>query len=79
MIAHCAAVCLSIMTPRFSSMSREFCGMVRKIVILTKEEVQRMSPGTINLKGEENSSVAEGVDSKEMKHLPTSSSGPDDC
>lgn len=60
-------------------MSREFCGMVHKILILTKEEVQRMNPGTFNLKGEENSSVAEGTDAKETKNLPTSSSGPDDC
>ncbi|XP_057791481.1 auxin response factor 2A-like [Salvia miltiorrhiza] len=57
----------------------EFCGMVHKILILTKEEVQRMNPGTFNLKGEEISSVAEGTDAKEMKNLPTASSGPDDC
>lgn len=57
-------------------MSREFCGMVHKILILTKEEVQRMSPGTF--KGEVNSVVAEGTDAEEMKSLPTSSSGPDD-
>lgn len=57
-------------------MSREFCGMVHKILILTKEEVQRMSPGTF--KGEVNSIVAEGTDAEEMKSLPTSSSGPDD-
>ncbi|KAL8042772.1 hypothetical protein ABFX02_09G074700 [Erythranthe guttata] len=59
----------------------EFCGMVRKILILTKEEVQRMSPGTFNSKGEEMSSVAEGLDAKEVKNLPatTSSSSPDNC
>ncbi|GFP82625.1 auxin response factor 2 [Phtheirospermum japonicum] len=58
----------------------EFCGMVRKILILTKEEVQRMNPGTFNSKGEETSSVAEGLDAKEAKNLPTtSSSNPDDC
>ncbi|KAL0342267.1 UNVERIFIED_CONTAM: Auxin response factor 2A [Sesamum calycinum] len=58
----------------------EFCGMVRKILILTKEEVQRMSPGTFNSKGEETSSVAEGMDAKDVKDLPkTSSSSPDDC
>ncbi|KAL9170017.1 hypothetical protein ABFS82_04G117100 [Erythranthe guttata] len=43
----------------------EFCGMVRKILILTKEEVQRMNPATLSSKGEENSS------------MPLSS--PDDC
>lgn len=54
--------------------------MVRKILILTKEEVQRMNPGNFNSKGEETSSVAEGLDAKEVKNLPTtSSSGPDDC
>ncbi|KAG8388155.1 hypothetical protein BUALT_Bualt02G0096500 [Buddleja alternifolia] len=58
----------------------EFCGMVRKISILTKEEVQRMNPGTFNSKGEEILSVAEGLDAKEVKNLPaTSSSTPDDC
>ncbi|KAK4414077.1 Auxin response factor 2A [Sesamum alatum] len=56
----------------------EFCGMVRKILILTKEEVQRMSPGTFNSKREETSSATEGVDAKEVKDLPTSLS-PDDC
>lgn len=62
-----------------SFLSREFCGMVHKILILTKEEVQRMNPGTFNSKGEDNSIVAEGTDAKEMKSPPTSSSGPDDC
>ncbi|KAK4488932.1 hypothetical protein RD792_004722 [Penstemon davidsonii] len=58
----------------------EFCGMVRKILILTKEEVQRMSPGTLNSKGEEGSSLAEGVDTKDVKNLTTtSSSSRDDC
>lgn len=53
--------------------------MVRKILILTKEEVQRMSPGSLNSKGEETPSVAEGLEAKELKNLPTtSSSGPED-
>ncbi|KAL8464399.1 hypothetical protein ACS0TY_034069 [Phlomoides rotata] len=52
----------------------EFCGMVRKILILTKEEVQRMNLGTFNSK-----SVAEGLGAKEVKNLPTtSSSGPEE-
>lgn len=65
----------------FFFLSREFCGMVRKILILTREEVQRMNPGTFNSKGEETSSVAEGLDAKEVKNVPptTSSSSPDDC
>ncbi|PIM99923.1 hypothetical protein CDL12_27575 [Handroanthus impetiginosus] len=57
----------------------EFCGMVRKILILTKEEVQRMNPGTFNSKGDEISSVAQGMDAKEVKNLPPSSSSPEDC
>ncbi|KAK9278040.1 hypothetical protein L1049_027597 [Liquidambar formosana] len=59
---------------------QEFCGMVRKIFIYTREEVQRMNPGTLNSKGEENPSVAEGMDAKEVKHLslPLASS-PENC
>ncbi|XP_076891946.1 auxin response factor 2B-like [Bidens hawaiensis] len=38
---------------------QEFCGMVRKIYIYTREEVQRMNLGTLNSRGEDNSSVAE--------------------
>ncbi|KAA8542056.1 hypothetical protein F0562_023208 [Nyssa sinensis] len=49
---------------------QEFCSMVRKIFIYTKEEVQRMNPGTLSSKGEENSSVVEGMDAKEVKDLP---------
>ncbi|XP_059643899.1 auxin response factor 2B-like [Cornus florida] len=52
---------------------QEFCGMVRKISILTKEEVQRMNPGSLNSKLEENSLVAEGVDTKELKNMPLAS------
>ncbi|CAN4086562.1 unnamed protein product [Withania somnifera] len=51
---------------------QEFCGMVRKIFIYTREEVQRMNPGTLNSKGEDTSSIAEGSEAKEAKnlHLP---------
>ena len=45
---------------------REFCGMVRKIFIYTREEVQKMNPGSLNLKGDENPSV-EGEEVKETK------------
>ncbi|KAG9150864.1 hypothetical protein Leryth_002999 [Lithospermum erythrorhizon] len=44
----------------------EFCGMVRKIYIYTKEEVQRMNPGSLSSKGDEISSVAEGLDEKNL-------------
>lgn len=50
---------------------REFCGMVRKIFIYTKEEVQKMNPMTLNSKGGENQLVAEGGgDAKEVKSQP---------
>ncbi|XP_073134753.1 auxin response factor 2A-like [Henckelia pumila] len=52
----------------------EFCGMARKILILTKEEVLRMNPRNFGSKGEETSSIAEGLDSKETKNLQTTSS-----
>lgn len=47
---------------------REFCGMVRKIFIYTREEVQKMNPaGSLNLKRDENPSVGEGEEAKEIK------------
>lgn len=49
---------------------QEFCGMVRKIYIYTREEVQRMNPGTLNSKNDDNPSVAEGMDAKEVKRQP---------
>ncbi|KAM7471569.1 hypothetical protein LguiA_009752 [Lonicera macranthoides] len=48
---------------------QEFCGMVRKIFIYTREEVQRMNPGTLNTKGEVN---AEGMEAQEVKNLQPS-------
>ncbi|GFZ08031.1 hypothetical protein Acr_19g0009680 [Actinidia rufa] len=58
----------------------EFCGIVRKISIYTREEVQRMNPGTVTSKCEENSLVGEGTDDKEVKNstLPLVSN-PDKC
>lgn len=49
---------------------QEFVGMVRKIFIYTREEVQKMNPGTLNSKGDENLLDAEGMDAKELKCLP---------
>ncbi|OMO52358.1 AUX/IAA protein [Corchorus olitorius] len=46
---------------------QEFCAMVRKIGIYTREEVQKMKPGSLNSKGEENPVSAEGMDAKEVK------------
>ncbi|KAM1339775.1 hypothetical protein ACFX2H_038254 [Malus domestica] len=50
---------------------QEFCGIVRKIFIYTREEVQKMNPGTLNAQGEDNlSSGAEGVDARDGKSQP---------
>ncbi|KAF5743655.1 auxin response factor 2 [Tripterygium wilfordii] len=49
---------------------QEFCGMVRKIFIYTREEVQKMNPGTLNSKVEESLSLMEGRDGKDTKHVP---------
>ncbi|KAK1436752.1 hypothetical protein QVD17_02534 [Tagetes erecta] len=51
---------------------QEFCGMVRKIFIYTREEVQRMNLGTSNSRGEDDSSVAEGVDGRDTRTVPSS-------
>ncbi|KAJ6889026.1 auxin response factor 2A-like isoform X2 [Populus alba x Populus x berolinensis] len=59
---------------------QEFVGMVRKIVIYTREEVQRIKPGTLNSRVSENPSGMEGEDAKEAKHLPLpSASSPLNC
>lgn len=53
---------------------QEFCAMVRKIFIYTREEVRRMTPGTLSSKGDEITSAPEGLDAKEaMNNLPSSS------
>ncbi|KAK9080577.1 hypothetical protein SSX86_000335 [Deinandra increscens subsp. villosa] len=44
----------------------EFCGMVRKIFIYTREEVRRMNPGTLNSRDDDSSSVAEAMDEKDQ-------------
>lgn len=36
-----------------------------------------MNPGTLNSRGEENSSIAEGLDAKELKNLHPTASSPD--
>ncbi|KAL8215854.1 hypothetical protein R6Q57_022691 [Mikania cordata] len=48
---------------------QEFCGMVWKIFIYTREEVQRMNPGTLNSRDDDNSSVAEAIDEKDPRKL----------
>ncbi|KAJ0795023.1 putative transcription factor ARF family [Helianthus annuus] len=53
---------------------QEFCGMVRKIFIYTREEVQRMNLGTLNSRGEDDSSIAEAVDGRDTRAVPSSSS-----
>ncbi|GJY01470.1 auxin response factor 2B [Tanacetum coccineum] len=51
----------------------EFIVMVRKIYIYTKEEVDRMNLGALNSRGEDNSSIAEGVDGGDTRAIPSSS------
>ncbi|XP_018456407.1 auxin response factor 2 [Raphanus sativus] len=46
---------------------QEFCGMVRKISIYTKEEVRKMNPGTLSCRSEEEAVVGEGSDPKDAK------------
>ncbi|XVE56499.1 hypothetical protein DITRI_Ditri04bG0015300 [Diplodiscus trichospermus] len=46
---------------------QEFCAMVRKIGIYTREEVQKMKPGSLSSKGEDNPVSAEGLNAKEVK------------
>ncbi|RDX78217.1 Auxin response factor 2, partial [Mucuna pruriens] len=46
---------------------QEFVAMVRKIYIYPKEEIQKMSPGTLSSKNEENQSTSEGADGQEIK------------
>lgn len=41
--------------------------MVRKIYIYPKEEIQKMSPGTLSSKNEENHSATDGGEVQETK------------
>ncbi|XP_074317150.1 auxin response factor 2A-like [Silene latifolia] len=52
---------------------QEFCGMVRKILIYTKEEVQKMTPRTLNSICEDNHPVARGPNSSEANQSSPSS------
>lgn len=54
---------------------QEFCCMVRKIFIYTKEEVRKMNPGTLSSRSEEDATAAEGSDAKDAK----SASNPSLC
>lgn len=56
----------------------EFVGMVRKIFIYTREEVQKMKPGNLNLKAEQNLPFEEGMDVEEVKSRTlASATGPE--
>ncbi|XP_019169796.1 PREDICTED: auxin response factor 2-like [Ipomoea nil] len=58
---------------------QEFCAMVHKIHLYTKEEVQHMKPGTLTSKDEDTSSIA-GLDTKEVKVLlPPPKSSAEEC
>ncbi|KAH9770230.1 auxin response factor 2 [Citrus sinensis] len=53
---------------------QEFCGMVRKIFIYTKEEVLKMNSVSLSSKGEDSPMNGEGIDAKEVKQpLPLAS------
>lgn len=57
---------------------KEFVGMVRKIFIYTREEVQKMKPGNLNLKAEQNQPFEEGMDVEEVKSRTlASATGPE--
>ncbi|KAG2678403.1 hypothetical protein I3843_11G001000 [Carya illinoinensis] len=59
---------------------QEFCGMVCKIFIYTREEVQKMNPGTLDSKGGDNQLVGEGGNANEVKSQPLSfTSTPEKC
>ncbi|KAK1259240.1 Auxin response factor 23 [Acorus gramineus] len=61
---------------------REFCNMVRKIFIYTREEVQKMNPGTLNPGAENKQAVSEEkTTSKESKssQLLSSAKNVEDC
>ncbi|KAL2347099.1 hypothetical protein Fmac_001099 [Flemingia macrophylla] len=51
---------------------QEFCAMVRKIYIYPKEEIQKMSPGTLSSRNEDHQQVSagEGADAKDAKCQP---------
>ncbi|CAL0319805.1 unnamed protein product [Lupinus luteus] len=46
---------------------QEFCAMVHKIYIYPKEEIQKMSPGTLCSNNEDNHSASECAEAKEVK------------
>ncbi|CAL0319806.1 unnamed protein product [Lupinus luteus] len=46
---------------------QEFCAMVHKIYIYPKEEIQKMSPGTLSSKNEDNHSASVCAEAKEVK------------
>nr|CAB3491645.1 unnamed protein product [Digitaria exilis] len=61
---------------------KEFCDMVNKIFIYTREEVQRMNPGTLNSRSEDSpaTSVERSSAAKEMHGcLSTSSLNSENC
>ncbi|KAJ3701513.1 hypothetical protein LUZ61_005218 [Rhynchospora tenuis] len=59
----------------------EFCSMVRKIFIYTREEVQKMNPGALNTRLEESSTTisAGGKEQSAKGCMPTSSLLSDNC
>ncbi|KAF9623015.1 hypothetical protein IFM89_035996 [Coptis chinensis] len=60
---------------------QEFCSMVRKIFIYTREEVQKMNPGALNSRVDENPVIAEErIGDKETISMPVpSATSPENC
>jgi hypothetical protein len=54
----------------------EFCNMVHKISIYTREEVEKMNPGALNSRSEDSlpDSLGSGLGSKEASGGPSTSS-----
>jgi hypothetical protein len=67
-------VCLDLTLPL--PVDSEFCNMVHKIFIYTREEIERMNPGALNSmsKNSLSNSLARGVASKELHGGPPTSS-----
>ncbi|KAF9623241.1 hypothetical protein IFM89_000730, partial [Coptis chinensis] len=60
---------------------QEFCSMVRKIFIYTREEVQKMNPGALNSRVDENPVIAEErtSDKETISLLVPSTTSPENC
>ncbi|KAG9446203.1 hypothetical protein H6P81_012331 [Aristolochia fimbriata] len=61
---------------------QEFCNMVRKIFIYTRDEVQKMNPGTLNSRTEESVTISEeraSMTETKSQQLPSPAFNPENC